>query len=101
MTTLQISALFNECFYIASGFCWRTLYALPSWSVGGDVLLGQALGHEEGQRHDDQRHCVSPLDPHGGGGEGPGEAAPMDDQGCGEGREADAEKGPGVPVKAE
>ena len=27
MTTFQLLALFDEHFYLASGFCWRTLYA--------------------------------------------------------------------------
>ena len=34
LTTFQISAVFNELFYIALGFCWHTLYTC----VGGRLL---------------------------------------------------------------
>ena len=33
MATFQISALFHGCFYIASGFCWRTLYFIVFYTI--------------------------------------------------------------------
>ena len=40
MTTFQISVLFNERFYIVSGFCWHTLHIFFFFTCSDDVIFG-------------------------------------------------------------
>ena len=69
MTTFQLSALFDEHFYLASGFCWRTLYiyvtlmfrkfsqsfCLPVLMTANEILITSWSGRDRVTRESEAR----------------------------------------------